>query len=80
MTIITTISEPELLDLQRAAGAHGDRDMWKICEAALDGDHKALERCAEVINDARAMEDTEWGDLDDLAVELDAMNATWCMW
>lgn len=52
------ITEDQITELRTEAGEHGDLDMVAICDRAIDGDRTARERCAEVISDALAMNDS----------------------
>jgi len=50
-------SDAEIQGLRGAAGQAGDLEQVAICDRALGGDEAARTECAQVIADARAMED-----------------------
>ena len=52
-----TITDEQIERLSDEAKAAGDSVQVDICERALSGDDEARGDCAEVINDARAMDD-----------------------
>lgn len=54
-----TITDEQIRNLCVRAGEHGDLDMVRVCRKALDGSKVMRTKCAKVINDAAAMDDSE---------------------
>ncbi|HEU4727710.1 MAG TPA: hypothetical protein VFT22_07470 [Kofleriaceae bacterium] len=53
-----TVTDQQLRKLRDNAGEAGDLEQVALCNAALDGDAKSRQACADAINNARAMEGT----------------------
>ena len=56
-TTVENVTEQQLEDLSREAGAAGDMDQVRLCTRAINGDDNARAECARVIAAAAAQED-----------------------